>query len=607
MSNDMGRLTGVTAGFLLGVAIMSGALGASAKAGEYHVYSCRTPDGQVAPVDGWSEAVSTANDHTANTCASGGGLLAALNAGHAHAADTDLATWAFNAPAGETLGAATVWRAGDTAGGTNENASYLFWLAGSAGAETGSRVFERCAAITECASKGIFASPLATQNRVEAPSSALNTPDLSLTASCGSAILEYGCPAGGGDENGNAAVVELFAADLTLNDENPPMVEEVKGPLAEASTVSGTTDISLTAGDGAAGVYEAIFQVDGETVQKTVLDANGGKCHDVGETTDGLQAFLYTRPCPASASADVPFDTTGLTDGSHHIVVSVTDAAGNATPAMDRQVTVTNHASKPGGNEQPGGGAGAGGQAGANQSPGSSQQGASAAATSSGTTVERGAPNGRGASDQATLTARWKGAGVRLRSPYGKPHTLEGRLSAPGGAAIAGASIAVSDLPAAAGARASALPAIRSDAKGRFTLRLPRTLTSGALVLAYRSHLADTTPVATSTLTLAVIPTLRLSVTPTVSAIGHTIHFKGRLLGGAIPSGGKQLVIEAHSPGNRWIQFDTIRTNPQGAFKATYRFRLPGPVPYTFRVLSRYEADYPFLAGASNVVGVLER
>ncbi len=34
---------------------------------------------------------------------------------------------------------------------------------------------------------------------------------------------------------------------------------------------------------------------------------------------------------------------------------------------------------------------------------------------------------------------------------------------------------------------------------------------------------------------------------------------------------------------------------------------LPGPVTYRFRVLSRYEADFPFLAGTSNVVGVYER
>jgi hypothetical protein len=113
--------------------------------------------------------------------------------------------------------------------------------------------------------------------------------------------------------------------------------------------------------------------------------------------------------------------------------------------------------------------------------------------------------------------------------------------------------------------------------------------------------------VATRTLTLAVTPTLQLHVSPTVSAVGHTIHFKGRLLGGAIPPGGKQLVLEGRSPGTHWIQFETVRTSPSGAFHASYRFRLPGPVSFTFRALSRYEADYPFLAGSSNEVGVLER
>ena len=105
--------------------------------------------------------------------------------------------------------------------------------------------------------------------------------------------------------------------------------------------------------------------------------------------------------------------------------------------------------------------------------------------------------------------------------------------------------------------------------------------------------MADTTPVATRTLTLAVEVAAQLRVSPAVSVAGHTIHFKGRLLGGSIPRGGKQLVLEARSPGNPWIQFNVIRTDPQGAFKASYRSRLPGPVPYRFRVVSRFEADYP--------------
>jgi hypothetical protein len=614
MDGRAGRL-GWSLGISLAAMVLVGwALCASARAGQYHVYSCRTPDGEVAPVDGWSESVSQANDHTADTCSSGGGLVAALMAGHSHVADTDVATWAFNAPAGETLEEATLWRAGDTAGGTNQNAeaSYMNWLAGVANSGNSAHPFDICEALDGCAGRGNLKNPLAANNRLEVPAGALHSPYFSLNASCGSLVASSVCPSGGGDENGYASVVELFAADLILDQENAPTVKEVSGSLAEASTVSGSSDVAFTAEDGGSGVYEVIFQVDGETIHRAVLDSNGGKCQDVGETTDGLPAFLYTQPCPASLSVDVPFDTTTVTDGSHHLLVSVTDAAGNSTPVVDRQVTVANHPTAPGGEDPGNGGSGSGNsgaQSGAGgQTPSSSPQDAAAEArAAAGQPASRGAANGSNASDQATLTANWKGGGVHLTSAYGKAHTLEGRLTAPDGAPIVGASLDLSDAPAYAGAHAAGLPSTHTDAEGRFTVRVPRSLTSGAVSLGYRSHVGDTMPVATRTLTLAVRVAAQLHVSPKVSAADHTIHFTGRLLGGSIPPDGKQLVLEGRSPGTRWFQFDVIRTSANGTFRASYRFRLPGPVPYSFRVVSKFEADYPFLAGASNVVGVLER
>ena len=37
---------------------------------------------------------------------------------------------------------------------------------------------------------------------------------------------------------------------------------------------------------------EAVFTIDGQVVQSTVVDANGGRCHDIGGTSDGRPAFL---------------------------------------------------------------------------------------------------------------------------------------------------------------------------------------------------------------------------------------------------------------------------------------------------------------------------
>ena len=65
-------------------------------------------------------------------------------------------------------------------------------------------------------------------------------------------------------------------------------------------------------------------------------------------------------------------------------------------------------------------------------------------------------------------------------------------------------------------------------------------------------------------------------------------------------------MLEASS-GGEWIQLNTIATDAKGRYRASYRFKFPGPIVYRFRVVSRYEADFPFLAGTSNIVEVHER
>ena len=60
---------GLTASLATGLALA--VLVVSAWAGEYHVYSCRTPSGQVAPTDGWSASEHALYDVTTNTCESG--------------------------------------------------------------------------------------------------------------------------------------------------------------------------------------------------------------------------------------------------------------------------------------------------------------------------------------------------------------------------------------------------------------------------------------------------------------------------------------------------------------------------------------------------------
>ncbi|MGO9488582.1 MAG: hypothetical protein ACLQBB_06100, partial [Solirubrobacteraceae bacterium] len=63
----------------LAAAIIAGLIPTTASAGQYHVYSCRTPSGAAAPVDGWSGTLAPGgayDDYVKNTCAEGGALVA---------------------------------------------------------------------------------------------------------------------------------------------------------------------------------------------------------------------------------------------------------------------------------------------------------------------------------------------------------------------------------------------------------------------------------------------------------------------------------------------------------------------------------------------------
>ena len=371
----------------------------------------------------------------------------------------------------------------------------------------------------------------------------------------------------------------MYAADITLADNTPPTVSSVGGSLTTGGTLSGVGDISFSATDTGSGLYEAVFSIDGHAVSKQLLESGSGPCRNVGGTSDGSNAFFEVEPCPLALSDDLSFDTALAPDGSHLLTVQLLDAAGNATTILNRQVTIANHtATTP---------------AGASIGPGSPL-------------ALRGPPNGTNASDQAILTARWRSTAKTTRTGrYGVKEEITGRLTAPGNVAISGAELGVYETPAYEGARTVPLAGVRTGPTGAWTLTLPQDASSGALRFEYRSHQNDTIPVATTALTLRVHAGIKLRIAPHVTSVGHTIVFTGTLHGAPIPSGGKQLVLEASSSGE-WIQFRTITTGAKGRYRASYRFKLPGPVVYRFRVLSSHEADFPFLASASNVVGVYE-
>jgi hypothetical protein len=572
---------------------------ASAPAGQYHVYSCRTPNGQVAPTDGWSGSATGAFVYAEDKCAKGGALTAALGDGVEHASNTDIATWALSLPASEALAGATLWRAGDADGGTSANATYEFWLSGPEEISS----FEECVYLSCKAGEGEPEEPFAASNRVEVPKNNLGS-DLYVNAAC-YGTLGRPCKKGEHDPNGYAAVVYLYAADLTLEQTSQPRVSEVEGELATATTLSGTDDLAFHAEDEASGVYEAVFTVDGKEVANTVLASNGGHCQNVAQTTDGLPAFLYLQPCPASLRADVPFDTTTLTDGTHHLVVLVTNAAGNSTVALDRNVTVKNDTKGVGQPSPP---------SPEGQQPQSTEQHAQpiqippAVTGSTLVTTVQPQTNGTNATPAAALQVRWSAtAKAALAGVYGRAESVSGRLTAPTGAPIGDASVQVFDTPAYERAPTRALGTARTAANGGFSFRTPASTQSARLTFAYSAVLGAPAPSVTAALLLAVPASLSLKITPRTTQRGGRIVFSGKLRGAPLPPGGKQLVLEARTLGGGWRQFQVLTTGKGGNYRASYRFRLAGPIEYQFRAVSTQEADFPYGQGASNVVSVHER
>ncbi len=190
-------------------------LATAAHAGRYHAYSCRTPSGAAAPADGWSASTTGTFTYAGDTCAAGGALVAGVEAEIERAPNTALATWAFSAPPGATLAAATLWRAGDAVGAT-VGGTYQFWFAGP----TEPGIFDECIAVLGCTGQGNNTQPLASENRLAVPAANLGS-HLYMNASC-TGVSGYKCPLNTGDAHGYAAVAYLYAADLLLEQPEGP-------------------------------------------------------------------------------------------------------------------------------------------------------------------------------------------------------------------------------------------------------------------------------------------------------------------------------------------------------------------------------------------------
>jgi hypothetical protein len=382
------------------------------------------------------------------------------------------------------------------------------------------------------------------------------TTELTLANYCANDDKGAGCTFGGGEN----PILQLFGAQLTLEDNSLPTGSVTGGGLSGSGMVTGTQALTYTASDPNSGVRAVDLLVDDKQVAQNDY---GAHCP--------YQNFLA---CPATVSDSIGWNTATVSAGAYEVALKVVSAAGDTAIIDDHVVTVDNGSGPP------------------SASP----------VTSAATQICAGS----GASGQAKLTARWsRTAKMTLTGRYGAWEHVSGRLTTPSGQAIAGATIDVCETPAYEGARTSTIVSTHTGPTGAWSIMLPQSTSSAVLRFAYPSPANGTVPLATAILKLRVHAGIALGITPRVTSMGRRIFFSGVVHGTPIPPGGKQLVLEASS-GGEWIQFDTIHTNARGLYHASYRFKLPGPVSYRFRVLSPHEADFPYLSGMSNSVVVHE-
>lgn len=542
------------------VVVVTLALAAVAVAGEYRVYSCKTPSGMVAPTDGWTaDRGNSVSSEPSNYCASGGPLVAELNRSFGQPANTGIVTWEWSAPGGSTIAAYRIWRSANVLSAGEPNATPYVFSARPLNQATGTYIVDNCVSAAGCSSLGSSSPGLAPASLLAEDLRSMGAVTAwSINAACGGITGQYCMP-----RTGVMSLAQVHAAEFTLRDPEGPTVSNQTGRLTGSTTHSGLEVLSFAAADAVSGVYRVFLDIDGKTVRTAAVDTNDGRCADAGVDPGTPYEFLYREPCRKSVQYDLSFDTRTLTDGTHNLKVSVEDASGNRTSVLSAPEFVVKNAGA--GTVGGTGGSGSANGAGGGGTSGSSGTAASACNLSAGGIAARFARTGA----------------TRLTVSHGGAFTITGR--APANADI--------DVFHVRGSKVTALGSLRTSAGGTFSEAFRSRHGGGTIQLCG--------PGVATALTLRVKAKVTFKVK--LSRWG-LVRYSGRVATGQIPKGGKIVAIQGKA-GSSWQTFALRRTDRTGRFKGRYRLRvvIPG-AKLKFRVRVPSEAGYPFVGVVSKAV-----
>lgn len=193
------------------------------------------------------------------------------------------------------------------------------------------------------------------------------------------------------------------------------------------------------------------------------------------------------------------------------------------------------------------------------------------------------------------IDAAFPGGRDQVKLPSNRRARIGGRVRGTG----AGATVCVFATPLHPGAGEYLDGEASTESGGRFDFLAPRGPSRRLrLVQRHGRHVAE------RELTLRVRARPRLKVGPRSRlSNGEIARFRGKLPG---PLAGGRVVILQARVGSRWQAFKSARTEPDGRFRASYRFRETSARRlYRFRAVVREQAGYPYLGGVSPTRRVL--
>ena len=522
-----------------------------ASAATYTVQSCRAADGKGVPAGdasgGWRPETDGPGRYTEDACVSADPQLRATVGGDAPVELGGVAQWRFESPTGTYISAFTIGYRGYARPYDNFNQGVI-----------GVRDSESGVVTWNGGSGSVTDATVAVDNR--------HARAVTAYALCDGPTGNPGCPAGT-----SHAFISVRRATFVIADEAPPTSQPTTGSAVDSAKWKGTQTLAVSASDVGGGLYRWFVDVDGSRTLSGPVDANSSWCSD---TSAGARVFSTPQPCPSSADLILPINADALPPGPHDVTVRVSDAAGNEHTVFTARRVIA----------------------------------PSERAIGPGTDLAvRGAANGSTAADEALLSARWARTTRRtLSAGYGSRQTIRGRLTTPQHVAIGGGKV---ELLARLAGRGAPLDkgGARTRPDGRFTIVLPRNLSSRDLELRYRARVNDTVPAAWTSLQLRVRAAVTLRAAPRRVTVRRPTVLAGHLVARPYPPGGKVLELQARDPGGRWLTFRTVRTNSRGRYRTIYRFRRPGPATFEVRVRARASSDYPYATGASRVARLYVR